>query len=75
MTTKQKITLQITEAVSAYRRAFNNKKQSIAGGDTPQTDTWKRACDMMMDRAAGALDALWEIDPKNPAWRDTDWVS
>ena len=60
----------IAECVASYRRSAANLKTVRVS--TPQ---WERACNMQMDRAAGARDALFELCPDSPAWRDTEWIS
>lgn len=67
---KNKIKEQIVGAVESYRRAaFNLKSVTVT------TPRWEQACHMMMDRAAGALDVLWILDPTNAAWKTTGWTN
>ncbi len=58
----------IVAAVESYRRAHQNLKTVTA-----PSPRWEIACNMMMDRAAGALDVLWELSPESKAWTETGW--
>ncbi len=66
---KKKIHAQIVKHVEAYRASNKNRKACKVGSGGI------RAYQMQMDRAAGALDALFELDPTNPAWTETRWIN
>lgn len=70
ITMRKKISEQIVGAVESYRHASKKLKTVTA-----ETSRGKRAYHMMMDRAAGALDVLYTLDPENPAWASTGWIN
>jgi len=69
MNKQDKIASLIIESIASYRRAHANLKDVRI--DSP---AWQRACEMQMDRAAGAIDVLYDIAPKHKAWRDAEWT-
>jgi hypothetical protein len=70
MNAQNKIGKQIEAAVAEVRRAYAVEK---ANAEKPLEVRHRYA--MLVWRALGAVDALTELDPKNPAWTKTGWVS
>lgn len=66
---QDKIGQQIHECVASYRRAQRNLQEVKI-----PSPTWTRACEMMMDRASGALDVLYTLAPNHRAWKDSEWT-
>lgn len=60
---KKKIHEAIVKAVADYRGACKAKQHS---GDRPMFR-------MQMDRSAGKLEVLAELDPENEAFKTTGW--
>lgn len=56
----------ITARVEDYRKASAGRTRASLKGHIALT--------CIMDRNAGALDALFELFPDLPAWRDTKWI-
>ena len=67
--------MKTTKISILIERYVENYRHAAIGYRTNKENNSGRAFQMMMDKASGALDALFDLDPGNKSWTETGWIS